>query len=116
MVRDGDPLQTCPVCSEDFSSVPFGKNALKNHYWQKHTEFPAWTKREGKKLVLSLTPAVAVLIALLLYLGPSSQESTFYAVSGYVAFSSILVVNRVLKVRAYRRKWVEEHAAPNYLL
>jgi len=116
MVHDGDPLQKCPVCSEDFPNVPFGKTSLKNHYWQKHAEFPAWKEREAKKLILYLSPAVVVLIVLLLYLGPSSQESTFYVVAGYVAFSGLLTTNMIYKGRGYKRRWVEEHAVPNDLL
>lgn len=110
MVPDADSV-TCPVCSEAFPNDRFAKDTLKRHYWQKHTDFPKFSKREAQRLALTMIPAVVVLVTLLLLVNTSSPEF-YYSVFGYAAFSSLAVGRSGLKIRAYKRRWVEEHRAP----
>jgi len=111
MVPDADSKITCPVCSEAFPNSRFAKDTLKHHYWQKHTGFPKFSKRESQRLLFIMSPAVVALVILLLLVNPSSPEF-YYSIFGYVAFSSLVVGRSGFKIRAYKRRWVEEHGAP----
>jgi len=74
MAPDADSRITCPVCSEAFPNDRFAKDTLKRHYWQKHTGFPKFSKRESQRLLFIMSPAVVVLVILLLLVNPSSPE------------------------------------------
>lgn len=111
MVPDAESKTTCPVCSEAFPNIPFAKDSLKRHYWQKHTDFPKFSKRESQRLLLTMSPAFVVFVILLLLVNPSSPEF-YYTIFGYVAFAGLVVGRSGLKIRAYKRRWVEEHGAP----
>ncbi len=101
--------QKCPVCGEDFSKAVFSRRDVEFHYWNSHTDYPALTKREGKRLVIILTPAVIVLAVTMVYFGP---PSFLYATVGYVAFAGTMVLNFGRKIRNFKHRWKEEHGTP----
>ncbi len=65
-------------------------------------------RKESKRLVTVFTAAVLVLLASMMYLGPTSTMALFTIVA-YVGFASLAVLNFARRMRGFKRKWREEH-------
>lgn len=98
----------CPVCGEDFSDVRYSRGSLKVHYWRKHTDYPAFVRKGSIRMIVLDSPAVAVLIAFLLYFRPTDYF-LLYIITGYVIYVGTILLNFASGLRNYKRRWAVEH-------
>ena len=99
----------CPIC---YGLEEAGAK-YNEHLRTNHGEFYSWRKRWVRSFLLVMTPAVVVLLALMLLVIPrNDQLSQLLIVVAYMIFPAAMILNHARRVQGFRRAWKEEHGGP----